>query len=171
MAGYHTRLFETWYMQWRLLDMAVRLDRQWVPSLQQQGDDATQEVVSIAQKLAGFERDFGSLGELREHLLERIIETGSTLADSILADDLSDHASGTGRGERCAEDILFIARTLDRCVGMRSCRLTFNFGAQQALWSSISAVRDSSEQPLLGPELVQHTCIHVLSRLENWVAH
>jgi hypothetical protein len=156
-----------WNMQWALLHLAMQLDQRWLPSLRRQSDAAADEVFSIARKLAGVERDFASLGELRKHLLERIIQTGSDLAEGLSA--RPERSVRFGLRKRRAEDVLFIARTLDRCVGMRSGELTVNPGAQRALWTSISSTCDRSEPPRRGPELIRHTCSHVLNRLEDWL--
>jgi hypothetical protein len=167
MSDKHTDLIETWRMQWLLLHVAVQLDQKWLPSLRQQSEDALQEVLAIAEKLGGVKREFASLGELRKHLLEQIIATGSTLADGLSVQ--SPRAERVGRSKRRADDLLFIARTLDRCVGMRSGELTVNPGAQRTLWSSISSTCDQSEPPRRGPELMRHTCCHALIRLDDWL--
>src|SRR5687767_7426920 len=158
---------ETWHMQWVLLHVAVQLDQRWLPSLRHQSSAAVEEVFSIAQKLGGVTRDFVSLGDLRKHLLEKIIETGTQVAEGLSARPVLNVRFGLRKNR--ADDILFIARTLDRCVGMRSGELTVNPGAQRALWSAISSTRDQSEVPRRGQELIRHTCGHVLSRLEDWL--
>jgi hypothetical protein len=58
VSGNYTQLIETWRMQWVLLQLAVQLDQ------------------------GGVKREVATLGELRKHLLEQIIETGSTIANS-----------------------------------------------------------------------------------------
>jgi hypothetical protein len=167
MLEKHLSYVEMLHMQWALLHLAVQLDQRWLPSLRQQSDAAVDEVFSIAQKLAGVKRDFANLGELRKHLLERIVETGSSLAEGLSAQPV--RGVRFGLRKRRADDVLFIARTLDRCVGMRSGELTVNPGAQRALWAAISSTRDSADPPRRGPELIRHTCSHVLTRLEDWL--
>jgi hypothetical protein len=167
MLEKHLRYIEVLHMQWTLLHLAVQLDQRWLPSLRQQSDGAVDEVFAIARKLGGVSRDFRNLGELRKHLLERIVETGSSLAEGLTAQPV--RGVRFGLRKRRADDMLFIARTLDRCVGMRSGELTVNPDAQRALWAAISSTRDSSDPPRRGAELIRHTCSHVLNRLEDWL--
>jgi hypothetical protein len=168
MSGNYTQLIETWRMQWVLLQLAVQLDQRWLPSFQPQSQDAVKEIFSIAKKLGGVTRELATLGELRKHLLEQIIETGSTLANSLSVETTRGDARASERQN--AEDILFVARTLDRCVGMRSGDLTVNSAAQRLLWSSITSTRsDQSEAPRRGPELIRHTCTLALTRLDDWL--
>jgi hypothetical protein len=158
---------EIWHMHWLLLRVSAQLDQHWLPSFKAQSDDAADEALSIAKKLTGFEREFANLGELRQHLLEQIVATGATLVEQ-----LSSQSSGARSSEsrrRVAEDSLFIARTLSRCVDMRTGRLTVHHDAQLALWSSLSSTLDALEPPRRGPELVRHACTHVLERLEDWI--
>jgi len=168
MQQKHLAHLETLHVQWTLLHLAVQLDHRWLPSSRQRiGAAADDEVFTIAQKLGGLKRDFASLGELRKHLLECIVETGSHLALGLSAQSVQTVRFGLRK--RRADDVLFIARTLDRCVGMRSGDLTCNPGAQRALWSVVSSTSDRTEMPRRGPELIRQTCIHVLTRLEDWL--
>ena len=166
MSENDAKLVEIWHMHWLLLRVSAQLDQNWLPTFRQQSDEAADEALSIAQKLTGFEREFENLGELREHLLEQIVETGATLADRLSCESGS---LATQSRRRVAEDSLFIARTLSRCVDMRTGRLTVHHDAQLALWSSLSSTLDAIEPPRRGPELVRHTCTHVLERLEDWI--
>lgn len=164
------KLVEIWHMHWLLLRVSAQLDQQWLPSFKEQSDGAADEALSIAKKLTGFEREFENLGELREHLLEQIVETGATLADRLSCQSPGPAGSAAIEARRrVAEDSLFIARTLSRCVDMRTGRLTVHHDAQLALWSSLSSTLDAVEPPRRGPELVRHTCTHVLERLEDWI--
>jgi hypothetical protein len=161
------RQLEAWRMQWVLLQLAVQLDQRWLPSLRAQSEDAVEEVFSIARKLAGVGHELVGLGELRKHLLAHAIETGATLADGLSA--LAARSGQVELRSRRAEDVLFVARMLDRSVGMRSGELTVNPAAQRALWSSISSTHDRSEPPRRGPEVMRQACSHVLSRLDDWL--
>ncbi len=167
MSDSDSKLVEIWHMHWLLLRVSAQLDQHWLPTFKPQSDDATDEALAIAQKLTGFQREFANLGELREHLLEQIVETGSVVADRLSCQAPRGAALESRR--RVAEDTLFIARTLSRCVDMRTGRLTVHHDAQIALWSSLSSTLDALEPPRRGPELVRHTCTHVLERLEDWI--
>jgi hypothetical protein len=167
MSDVDSKLVEIWHMHWLLLRVSAQLDQHWLPSFKRQSDDAVDEALTLAQKLTGFEREFANLGELREHLLEQIVDMGSTLADQLSCRGSA--AERVERRRRCAEDALFMARTLSRCVDMRTGRLTVHHDAQLALWSSLTSTLDSLEPPRRGPELVRHTCTHVLERLEDWI--
>jgi hypothetical protein len=158
------RLIETWRVQWSLLRLAVQLDQRWVLSLRPQTEEAVEEVFAIARQLGGVTRDIGNLGEMRTHVLDQILETGAKLIDNLSALDVSLLVQ---QRLRCAEDVLFIARALQRSVGMHSGELTFNPAAQRALWYSIAASRDRSEMPHRGSKLTRETCCHVLSRLDE----
>jgi len=167
MPDNDVKRLEQWHMQWVLLHVAVQLDQRWLPALRSQSEAAVAEVFSIARKAGGVKRELANLGELRKHLLEQIIETGSALAEGLSV--RAGRSPRFARRNRCAEELLFIARTLDRCVGMRSGELTVNSGAHRVLWSSISPARDGSEPPRRGSLLIRHACFHVLSRLEDWL--
>jgi len=162
-----TSQLEIWHMHWILLHVAVQLDQRWSPTLRPQSEAAALEALSIARKLGRFERDFASLGELRKHLVGQILETGSTLADGLSCQG-SEPSQRLERHRRCAEDILFIARMLERAVDLDSCRFTGNDEARQVLWSSIATTSDRSEPAPSGHELVRHACTHAIERLEDW---
>jgi hypothetical protein len=160
------KLLGLWHMQWLLLDMAIRLDRRWLPWLQQQSDEAVQEALSIAQQLPGLQRKFTSLGEMRTQLLQAIIDTGGSLVDEVGQEPRLERIE---RHEREAQDLLLIARMLERCLDMRTCRRRFNHKAYRTLLGFLSPGVDYI--PLhRGPDLGQQTCSHVLGRVKIWLA-
>lgn len=160
-------LIETWRLQWVLLQLSVQLDQRWMPSLRSRSDDAVEELFCVVGRIGGLSSDCSSLGEMRTHLLEQILVTGTALSDSM--NEFATFADRLNHRWQCAEDVLFIARTLERAVGMHSVELTVNAGAQRTLWVCISFTRDRSRMPQRGPDLMRQTCSHVLSRLDEFL--
>ncbi len=100
-----SRRVEIWHMHWLLLRVSAQLDQHWLPSFKDQSDEAADEALSIAKKLTGFEREFENLGELREHLLEQIVENGAALVDRLSSQPGSRSIDSR---RRVAEDALFV---------------------------------------------------------------
>jgi hypothetical protein len=162
------RLAEELHLCWSLLDMAVRLERDWDDRLSPRRDDAFASAIGLGRRIAGDSIQIETLGDLRAFIVERIDDTVE-LASSTLADVHLDRAT-LASARNAIDQVRDIGELLAEGVNVRDCRCTVHRGARRKLMGRL--IGCPAPDPLLvdsAHQLTRLACVEATQQLRRCI--
>lgn len=162
-----SQLVEELQLYWSLLEMAVRLDRDWGARLRAARDDAVSAAITLGQRIAGEDSQIGTLADLRDFIAGKI-ECTAGLASVTLATVQLDVVT-VSVARNAINEARDIGELLARGVNIRDCSCTGQRAARRELMGHL--LRNPATDPFVDSahQLTRLACAEVTQRLRKCI--